>query len=473
MDLKQQQKLAQRMSLTPQMKQSLKLLQLPLFELKEYLQAQVEENPVLEQARQKEGPEELISAKKLNKLLELSERSKDPTNYNSPNQTMKEMQDKQRYRENIITKGICLHDNLIGQLRLLKLTPLNFIIAEAIISDIDENGYLLSSLDQLTALIKKHPLIKEKKISKKNIEDMLAVVQTFEPVGIAARNLKECLLIQLKAKNIKNQTAHTLICSHLVDIAKNKTATIAKKLKKPVCEIKEAMKIISFLEPKPGRIFDSQEMIAAKSSIPDVILEKNEGKLEVIINTRWLPTLSINKHYKKLLKSDETTDSVKEYLNQKIKSATWLIKTLSQRDETIRKISECILSMQGDFLQSGNFAHIKPLTLKQVAKKIGRNESTISRVVSSKYIRTPVGTYKLNSFFSSHLSTEKGEKISTEHIKSLINDIIEDEPPQKPLRDNAIAKALKNKGIQIARRTVAKYREELDIPPYHQRKTPT
>ena len=472
MDLRQQQKLTQRMSLTPQMKQSLRLLQLPLLELKEYLHTQIEENPVLEQSKQKEDPQESLSIKKLDRLLELNEIG-NIHNHNSPDQAIKELQDKQRYRENIITKGICLHDNLMRQLRLLKLKSRDFIIAEAIIADIDENGYLCSSLSELATLIKKYPRIKDEKISKKNIEDMLCVVQAFEPTGIAARNLKECLLIQLKNKNIENQLVLVLINNHLVDIAKNKIALICKKLKKSISQVKNAMKIISFLEPKPGRIFDNQEVIRTKSAIPDVILEKSEGKMEIIINTRWLPNLSINRQYKKLLKSSGTNDSVREYLKQKIKSATWLIKSLSQRDETIRKISECILSMQKDFLKSGDFSKLKPLTLKQIAKKIGRNESTISRVVSSKYIRTPVGTYKLNSFFSSYLSSTDGEKISTEHIKSLIDEFIEEESPQKPLRDSAIAEILKSKGIQIARRTIAKYREELDIPAYHQRKNHT
>jgi RNA polymerase sigma-54 factor len=465
MDLHQRQKMTQRMSLTPQMKQSLHLLQLPLIELRGYLEAQIEENPVLE-AKEKDRS---LSEKRLKKLLEVNEKS-GPPQYNSPDQSTKELQDKQRYRENIITKDLCLHDHLMGQLRLLNLPKDEYLIAEAIIADIDENGYLRSSLEEITALLQKKIPFNEVKIRKNKVENMLVVVQTFEPAGIAARSLKECLMIQLNGKKNPNPLTAALINGHLPDIAKNKAVLIAKKLKKPLAEIRRSIKEISLLEPKPGRLFDNQQTVEAKSSIPDVILEKNHGKLEVIVNTRWLPTLSVNKQYKQLLKSGDTSQEVKEYLNQKVKSASWLIKALAQRDETIRKISECILLTQKDFLNSGDFSRLKPLTLKEIANKVGRNESTVSRVVNSKYIRTPIGTYKLNSFFSARLPTSTGEHVSNERIKSLVHEIIEEENPDKPFRDSAIAKMLTDKGIKIARRTIAKYREELGIPAYHQRK---
>jgi len=470
MDIKQRQKLSQRLALSPQMKQSLRLLQLPLLELKTYLETQVEENPVLEHKAAEKRLEESFSEEKIKKILSLSEKHTEGSDYNSPVDGLDGLQKRQRYRESIITKEPSLYDHLLRQLRMHRLTPRTSIIGEHIIADIDENGYLRSSTEELQAQLKGHPALGEKKITKQEFEDVLALIQTFDPAGIAAKNLKECLLLQLKAANRGHSLAYHIVSHHLVDIAKKKKSEIAKKLKKSLPEIEKALREIAGLEPKPGQAFSSHQPLDAKSNLPDVIVQKNEGKFEIIVNTVWLPTISINKQYKRLLQSQTTADHLKQYLRQKIKAATWLIKALKQRDETIRKIAQCIATIQADFLESGDLSHLKPLTLKQVAQQVQRNESTVSRVVNSKYIHTPVGTFKLNSFFSTHLATSSGEHISSERIKSFIAEIIAEEQPCRPLRDNTIAKMLQARGIRIARRTIAKYREELKVPAYHRRK---
>jgi RNA polymerase sigma-54 factor len=469
MEIRQTQKLSQKLALTPQMKQSIQILQLPLLELKDFLEKHVEENPVLESEKSSRSLEESLEEKSIKTVLQLSERDADGIDAYIT-QEAKDMDKKQRYRESLITKEPNLQEFLLKQLRLLKLDKKGYTIGEAIIADIDENGYVKSSPGEILALLNKNKKEDEEKISKKDIEEVLSLIQGFEPTGVGARSLKECLFIQLKAQKKHNTLAYKIVESHLGDLAKRNLKAIAKKLKKPVQAVDEAARIIASLEPKPGRILAYHEPLDRKPILPDIILEKIGDRYELIINTRGLPRLMISKRYRQLLKSKTTSDDIKKYITKKMQSALWLIKAVIQREETIKRISQCILNVQKEFIEHGDFSTLKPLTLKEVARIIKRNESTVSRVVNSKYIQTPVGTFKLNCFFSTHLKTHKGEKISTENIKSLISDAIGAEDPLRPLKDEAIARLLKNQGIKIARRTVAKYREELKIPSYNQRK---
>lgn len=467
MKIRQVQKLSQKLALTPQMRQSIRILQMPILELKDYLEAQIEANPVLEQTKAAKTNEDSLAEQRIKEFLVLNREYKDSLHYNSPDQSTQELQDKQDYRQSLITKKPHLQEHLLQQLRLQHLKKKELQLGKQLISYIDENGYLEISLDQVLDKLKSSQQII---LTKPEAKKILSIIHNFDPLGVGARNLKECLLIQLKAKKRNRSLAGAIVQHYLVELAQRKLKLIAKKLKTPLLEIEKAVQEITTLEPKPGRAFWRSEHINQISAVADVIVEKVAGKFEIIVNTKWLPRIAISSRYAKLLKSNTTDQELKQYLQKKIESALWLIKATSQREETIRKIAECFLRVQKKFLEEGDLALLKPLTLKQVAQKIGRNPSTVSRVVNSKYIQTPAGTFKMSRFFSTHLQTGQGEKISTENIKSLIFDLINSEKSGSRLKDSAIVQILKNQGIKIARRTVAKYRQELKVPAYHQRK---
>ncbi|MFH1771753.1 MAG: RNA polymerase factor sigma-54 [Candidatus Omnitrophota bacterium] len=468
MELKQTQKLSQKMALTPKMKQSLYMLALPLLELKSYLENQVEENPVIEQQQPLEELEESLFSKNTRELLDLSKNSPITDSLFDADSSGDEDK-KQNFRQSLITKKPSLHEFLLRQLRMHKLDEITYLLAESIISDIDENGYLICPLEEILESIIAKNLYPTINLTIDGLKNALSLVQSFEPSGIGARNLKECLIIQLKTKNKPNSLAHKIVENYLLEASKNKSAFIAKKLKAPVEEVTKAIKEIYHLNPKPGRTFSQEELSLRKPLVADIIIEKISGKYEILLNTGLLPKINISENYKKMLKAKNTCEDTKRYLNQKIRSALWLIKAVSQREETMRKIAKCILAIQKEFIEHGDLSYLKPLTLKDVAERVGRNESTISRVVNSKYMQTPVGTFKLNFFFSSHLKNAQGDKISTESIKSLIFNLIQNEQPQAALKDSVMSQILNRQGIRIARRTVAKYREELKIPPYHLR----
>ncbi|MFH1678278.1 MAG: RNA polymerase factor sigma-54 [Candidatus Omnitrophota bacterium] len=462
--MKMSQKLTQKMALTPQMRQSIHILQLPVIELRDYLEQQIELNPALEDEREI-TPKESITDETITRLIERSEESKNNQEEylgSGLTQSREETQKRQSFRESIITKEPNLQEHLIRQLRMNALSETEYKIGEYIISDIDENGYFQGSIGEIAK-----PL---PDVTRKDVETILSLIQTFEPVGIGARNLKECLIIQLQSKGANAPLSLQIIENHLPELAKNKTKQIAKSLKVSVEKVQEALKLISGLEPKPGRSFVRSENKRLPLSSPDIIVERLDDGYELIINNQELPRLRINSHYKKLLSRKSLSPETREYLKEKINSALWLIKAITQRQQTIRRISECILQIQHDFFINGGDECLKPLTLQDVAKRVGRNESTVSRVVNNKYIKTPYGIFKLNYFFSNAYKTAQGEEISAEAIKSRLATIIDEEDSRRPLSDDKIVKLLASQGINLARRTIAKYREELKIPPSHLRK---
>jgi RNA polymerase sigma-54 factor len=464
--IKLSQKMVQKMALTPQMRQSIHILQLPLLELKDYLEQQIEENPTLEDARDLELMASL-SDEKLNKLLERREEYKGDfeTVFNA-GYSQEEAQKKQNYRESLITKGPTLQEHLIRQLRMQSLNKTDYKIAELLISHIDENGYFQSSAEEIAQTLASKGI----EVSPQDVDNILCLIQTFEPIGTGARDLKECLIIQLKAKGKQDSLCYQIVEHHLPDLARNKLKVIAKSLKVPLIQVKEVSKEISRLEPKPGRLFTQTETRRILARPPDIIVEKIDNQYEIIVNNRELPKLKISAHYKNLLSRKDTSEETKKYLKEKINSALWLIKAVAQRQDTIRRIAECIIGIQGDFFEQGQEERLKPLTLQEVAQRVERNESTISRVVNNKYIQTPYGIFKLNYFFSGSYKTEQGLSISSEAIKSQIINLIDEEDHRHPLSDDKIVKSFKAQGINIARRTIAKYREELKIPPSHLRK---
>lgn len=459
--MKLRQKLSLSLTLTPQMKQSLHILQLPLLELAGFVQAELEENPTLERDDSKED------AALHDKMERLIERDDDIAGDFSDS-TIKDLQKKRDYRESLITQEPTLGEHLLQQLRIQGLDERLFKIGEFLIGSLDDNGYLNSSLEEITNLLNSK-VFKTDPVIKKDAEKILEVIHTFDPAGVGARNLKECLLIQLTLKRRKTSLAYKIVKNYLADLLNRKYKHIGKKLKVPFTEIEEAVAEIGRLEPKPGRSYEQTQSGEIVRVIPDVVLEKVNDKYEIIINTKWVPRLRLSPYHLELLRCKSTPAHTKQYIRKKIRAALGLIQAITQREQTIRDITKEILKIQKRFFEQGDSSHLEPLILKDIAKKIKRNESTVSRVVSKKYIQTPYGVYRLDYFFSGSLLTEDGQAVSQEHIKSKLLTLIDEEDPKKPLRDSAIVRLLQKDGLKIARRTIAKYRDELKIPPYHQR----
>lgn len=475
MELKQAQKQTQKLALTFQMRQSLHILQLPFLELHQYLEDAIEENPVLEQeAAGKDESEAAVP----DKSAMLEEMPRDSFAHDlAPQESLEETRKKQNYQQSLITKSQTLQEVLLRQLRLSRVDQKTYALGELLIAHIDENGYLNTSLESIILSSDKNNSGGENEIAVSDLEHALGLIQQFEPQGVGARNLKECLLIQLRAKKREKTLAYKIVEGFLPEVAKHNIKAIAKKLKIHPDNVTKTLHEIAKLEPKPGRAFAATTETATQTQVPDIVVEKKGDHLEVVVNQRGLPRLEINNLYKNIMKAKDATEETKAYIKEKIKSAMGLIKAILQREQTLRTISECIVGIQKDFFLHGDSSLLKPLTLKEVARLTDRDQSTISRVVNNKYIKTPYGIFKLNFFFLKPLKNKNNtlpssdDVRSTESIKSLIYDIISEEDRQHPLKDSAIVEELKNRGIAIARRTVVKYREEYALPPSHRRKS--
>jgi len=463
MEIRQSQKLSQALSLTPLMMQSLHVLQLPLLELKAYLESQAEENPVLEiESFERESG---ILKERIERVLEEGSEREDFSLWDSP----EALQKKHSYQESLLSKSQSLQDHLLKQLRTHSLNERRSMIAEFIIGNIDDNGYLNLFADEVISHVNSG-LAPDRAVTVKDAEEVLKLIQSFDPMGVGARNLKECLLIQLELRKKKDSLAYAIVKDHLVDLIKKRFKPIAKKMKAELADVEMACREIACLEPKPGRIFSPDNTGAAGAETVDIFVEFSRGKPHITINTSGLPRVAISRYYLNLLKSGDISDETKNYLREKVQSAVGLIKAIAQREETIRKIVESIVSAQKDFFEKDDAALIRPLSYRDIARKVKRNESTISRVVNKKYIETPHGIFKLDYFFSKAVRTAGGGAVSQDSIKSAIRDLISEEDPSKPLRDGAIVRKLQEKNFRIARRTVVKYRLELKIPPYNQRR---
>ncbi|MEW6117289.1 MAG: RNA polymerase factor sigma-54 [Nitrospirota bacterium] len=464
-------KLSQKLILTPQLQQAIKLLQMPQLELAQVLNQELTENPFLEEAFEEpeiEGyPEEEALPPAVSDDAEISfenlttfsvdeyfdERSSDGRDlgYFSPG-----VEEQPSY-ELFYSKKPDLYDHLLWQLRLSTADDRVRMAAEAVIGNIDEDGYLRATEEELAATL-------DADIG--TVTAAISLVQTFDPPGIGARNLKECLLLQLVSLNLKGTLVEKIVEGNMEDLQKKRYSNIAKQYGSTIDDIMTAVKIIEGLEPRPGRSFTNAE---TNYVVPDVFISRTDEGYQIILNEDGMPRLSLNNSYRKLLlKKESLTREEREFLKDKLRRATELIKSLDQRNKTIYKVSESILKFQQDFFDKG-IQFLKPLNLKDVAMDINMHESTISRVTSNKYLSCDHGVYSFRFFFSSAIQSEAGD-VSSTLVKDLIKKIIAEEDPKKPLSDQMIADTLKGQSINIARRTVAKYREELKIPPQSQRK---
>ena len=482
-------KLAQKLIMTPQLQQAIKLLQLSRLELAQTLNQELMENPVLEEVASDVADEHVGEDNSQNDLQTApAEESAPPAATEVQGETelkseldrvgsewdeyLGEMGDGRDYGtlepdendrptyDQTLTRMPTLSDHLLWQLRLSTSDRSLLTAGEVVIGNIDDDGYLRSVVEELAL---------DAGVSPEVMERALKLVQGFEPLGVGARDLRECLLIQVGALGLGGTLIEQIVRDHLPDLEKRKYPGIAKALNVTQQDVLEASQIIvNDLEPKPGRPYAASD---TQYVVPDVYVVKIEDRYIIQLNDEGFPRVRVNPYYRKILSQKETLDkTTREYIEDRLRSAQWLIKGMEQRNKTIYKVAESIVKFQQDFLEEG-IARLKPMVLKDVAEDISMHESTISRVTTNKYMHTPQGLFPMKFFFTTGFTAAgSGAEVSSLTVKDVIQRMIRDEDPGRPLKDQQIVDALKDRGIEIARRTVAKYREELRIPPTSVRK---
>ena len=432
---------SQKLVMTTQLKQSLDILNMSNLELEEEIKKEAEENPLLDMESK-----DNIDWEKF--VKEIDNKSYHIKGYDLDNDYT---------LENIIKSESNLYDYLKSQLGILKISKKEKEICEYIIDCLDKDGYL--SCDEKF-------IMEELKISEEVFNSCLEYIQQFEPSGVGARSLSECLLIQMKNKNLIDDILKSIIIEDLNLIGHNKIKVISKKYNMNIEDCVKYIEKIKEFDPKPGRICSNDKSIYVQ---PDVIVRKVNGEFIIYMNDVTNFNLYINNYYKNILNSNETDENAKEFIKNKLNHALNLLKNIETRKSTILKIAEVILREQEDFFNKG-LKYIKPLRLKDIANDLGYHESTISRGINNKYILTPYGLFEFKYFFSNAVQSEKQEGISSTKIKNMIKELIDKENKLKPLSDDKICKLLKEEGIILARRTVAKYREEMNISSSSKRK---
>lgn len=507
------QKMSQSMVLAPQLQQSLALLQAPILELRAQVDAELEQNPVLEEtvngemeldekgSKEKDEVSEPVDSAESSDSSELADTaerldSAEPTTdltsdsvpekessepsddfqaefdklaqldqewrdhyaqSNTAGRSSEEDEERRQFMFDSLVAGQSLQEMLLEQVRDAELTPEQLPLAEMIVGNIDERGYLTASIEELAAST---GMALEKFVAA------LKVVQSFQPPGVAARDLGECLKLQLERAGRQETLEYKIVTGHMEALGRRRFPEIARALNQDVVDIQEATDRIGHLEPHPGRAFlpDNQQYI-----IPEVFVQKVGEDWVVTLNNEQVPHLRISNHYKDLMARSETDPATREYIRDKIRAGKFLIKSLHQRQQTIHNIGTEIVKRQRDFMELGR-AHLKPLTMNQVAEVVGVHETTVSRAVSGKYMETPHGVFDMKHFFTSGFTSADGQAVANTSIKDMVAEIIKGEDQFAPLADDAIVKLLVAKGITIARRTVAKYRGELNILPSNLRR---
>ncbi len=475
--LKMSMKLSQQLRMTPQLQQAIKLLQLSRVELEDAVRAELNENPVLEEFHETtEDDAAKNNAQTSGEIQSVEPPAPDTTdprkqdefdwenyveNQNRPVSHSSGGTDEIMNYENVISETKTLQDHLEWQVGLYGFSEDEEYVARVLVSYIDEDGWIKTSLEDIAA--------DEEDVTVEELEEILPFVQEFDPPGVGARNLKECLLIQAKHYEEDTHDLVALINNHLKDLEKKNYPAIAKAMNLDVEVVVEMCSIILNMDPKPGRVFLSQDNTHYVT--PDVYVYKVGEEYVVSLNEDGLPRLRVSNLYKNLLQEQKTTKDkgTQDYIQEKLRSAVWLIKSIHQRQRTIYKVTESIVKHQTDFFEKGP-AFIKPMILRDIASDIGMHESTVSRVTTSKYVHTPRGIFELKYFFNSGIDKTDGDSVASESVKLKIQDLVANENPKKPLSDQKIVELLKKDGIVIARRTVAKYRDMLKILPSSKRK---
>jgi len=456
LELKQHLKLSQQLIMTPQLQQAIKLLQLSRLELQNYITEELQSNPLLEaDTTQSRDLESQRLQKERDELLKWKWDAYLET-YGQDNVPYYEDDERPSF-ESTATKPEGLYDHLFWQLRMNDFSEKEREVGVFIIGNLDHNGYLNMGTDAICEATSLPPEI---------VLSAIAKVQHFDPPGIAARDLKDCLFIQARILELDDTLVWKIIESHLEDLQTKNYDKISHDLDVTVEEVSQAAEIIINMEPRPARDYSDEP---PQYVVPDIYVVNMEGEFVVVLNEEDIPLLKLNKQYQNMMASDGMGKVAKNYLSECLKSAQWLLKSIQQRQNTLCKVTESIVKFQRDFLEHG-ITHLKPLVLRDVADDVGMHESTISRVTSNKYVHTPQGTFELKYFFNSGISKSDGSFVASQSVKNEIENIIKGEDAKHPLSDQAIAQMLKTKGVKIARRTVAKYRELLGIVPSNRRK---
>lgn len=478
----------QQLVMTPKLQQALKLLQMPAIELQQMLKQEIMENPLLEEVEEYEeiveetderaeasGEDEAPAAEAAEAPAEAGEEEIRPEGGEAGAETVdwdeyfnegfdlgqssQEEEHKEEFFEKVPVAKQSFTDQLMGQLRIITDDERMLAIGDYLIGSLDESGYLTCDLEEAANTFG---------VPIEDVDRVLELIQSFDPPGVGARNLQECLLLQLRFRGQSDSLAAAIVRDHFDEFKQKKYVEIARKLRVSVQDVQDQCKLISTLDPKPGL-----EVVAEdpKYVIPDLVVESVDGKYVVYLNDRNIPRLRVSQHYHDELMREvrDGDNEAREFINARLKSAKWLIQTIEQRRRTMVKVMECIVRKQRDFFDKGT-AFLRPLTLQQVASEINMHESTVSRVTTNKYVQTPRGVFELKFFFSSSLGTQDGGEVSAKSAKDKIRRIIEGESARVPLSDQKIADMLKKDGLNIARRTVAKYREQLNILPARMRK---
>lgn len=476
-ELKQTVRLAQQLVITPQLQQAIKLLQLTRMELVDLVQEEMEQNPLLEETEATEeedtslydGDVQQAPGEELPKEttpeVKGDGEGKDDFDWESyienlnvsSYRTSADSEDRPSF-ENFLARKTDLADHLMWQLRLSDLDERQQDLGRFIIGNLDENGYLSISFEEIGAHLGCDP---------QDVEEVLKRIRMFDPVGVGARDLRECLLVQLDALGDQDAIAREIVMNHMARLKNRNYSQIAKKLGVSLNRVTEAIRLISELEPKPGREYSGEE---TQNIIPDVFVYKIEGDYVVVLNEDEMPRLRINSTYRNILQAGSgTPEGDRKYIQDRLRSAVWLLKSIHQRQRTIYRVTKSIVTLQREFLDKG-VNYLRPMVLRDVAEEIEMHESTVSRATNNKYVHTPQGIFELKYFFNNSISSFRGEDFASETVKNLIKDIITKENSRKPYSDEKIVHMLRGMNINIARRTVAKYRESLKILSSNERK---
>ncbi|MFB3060993.1 MAG: RNA polymerase factor sigma-54 [Candidatus Binatia bacterium] len=468
------QKLAQQLVMTPQLQQAIKLLQLSHIDLEDLISQELEENPALEETAPETEEGATDEQKKPDKTNELAASDKigsvDWQDYleshsNSIHGSLtaeagREDGDGYPSWENTLTKTESLYDHLVWQLRLSDLDERAQTIGMYIIGNLDERGYVELPLEEVCRVIGATP---------EEAEPVLKRIQFFDPVGVASRNLRECLLVQLENLGLSDGLAARIVSGYLSELESRRYEKVARDLSITIDDVVTAAHLIATLEPKPARGFGEEQV---RTIIPDVTVQKIGDEYMVLLNDEGVPHLRVSALYHRLsgAEGDEAAQA-RAYLEDKVRAATWLIKSIHWRQQTLYRVTHSIFKFQHDFLDDG-VSQLKPMVLRDVAEDIGMHESTVSRATANKYVYTPQGLFELKYFFQSGLRRGNGEDVASESVREKIRNLISAEDPRKPYSDQDLARLLSQQTIDIARRTVAKYREAMGILPSSRRRQP-
>lgn len=473
LELRQQLKLSQQLIMTPQLQQAIKLLQLSRLELLETINQELETNPLLEEGQEEATQgEEAATAEPVTEegfeSVEITEKIREDFDwegyleeYSSGSPVVVETDPNQEWTsyDHSLTLPNTLEDHVAWQLRLSDCTEAERQIGGLILGNLDKDGYLDATIDEIAQMAEATP---------EQVEAVLTKVQRLDPLGVAARDLRECLSIQAKILYPDNELLLQIIEQHLHFLETKNYQALVRALKRSPDEIKTAIDILLQLDPRPGSAYNEESV---EYISPDIYVLKVDDEFVIVLNEDGMPKLRVSSYYKEALSEDAVLPTeAKDYIQNKLRSAAWLIKSIHQRQRTLYKVAQSIIKLQADFFDKG-VSHLKPMVLRDVAEDVGMHESTISRVTSSKYMHTPHGIFELKYFFNSSINSVRGEAVASESVKERIRQLIKEEDSKKPYSDQEIVAILKRENIDIARRTVAKYREMLNILPSSKRKS--